>query len=59
MLDMQKKYMCLHTDKEIVNMDRDTIITFLQKHKITCNEEDLTYLTEFQEKFKCSYQTYL
>ena len=56
---MQKKYMCLHTDKEIGNMDRDTIIMFLQKHKITCNEEDLTYLSEFQEKCKCSYQTYL
>ena len=33
MLDMQKKYNLFHTDDEIGNMDRHTMLMFLQKHK--------------------------
>ena len=40
------------TDNEIENMERNTILTFLQKHKITANEEDLTPLSELKEKLK-------
>lgn len=52
MLDMQKKYMCLHTDDEIENMDRHTILMFLQKHKVIWSEEELTTLSKLQEKLK-------
>lgn len=52
MMDMQKKYMRLHTDDEIENMDRHTILMFLQKHKVTCSEEELTTLSKLQEKLK-------
>ena len=52
MLDIQKKYMCLHTDNEIENMDRHTMLMFLQKRKVTCNEQDLTTLSKLQEKLK-------
>ena len=51
-MDMQKKYMRLHTDDEIENMDRHTILMYLQKHKVTCSEEELTNLSKLQEKLK-------
>ena len=49
---MQKKYMRLHTDDEIENMDRHTILMFLQKHKVIWSEEELTTLSKLQEKLK-------
>ena len=35
MLENQKKYMLLHTDNEINNMDRHTLMQLLQKRKGT------------------------
>ena len=51
-LNMQKKYMCLHTGDEVETMARHIILMFLQKHKVTCSEEDLTTLSELQELLK-------
>ena len=52
MLDMQKKYLRLHADDEIENMDRHTILIFLQRHKVTSTEEDLITLSKLREKLK-------